>query len=141
VDLEGDSFGKIYEYFLSEFAAAEGSMGGEFYTPTSIVRLLVEVLEPFRGRILDPACRSGGSEDGSEHHLKRGGLIGLGNEGEAANRVFAPQVPRGSHAEPYRHISSSEIPASFKRCRRRPVLSDWLAWMGTDSLTSESGFM
>ena len=60
VDLEGDSFGRIYEYFLSEFAAAEGSMGGEFYTPISIVRLLVEVLEPFRGRILDPACGSGG---------------------------------------------------------------------------------
>src|SRR6185312_5910621 len=60
VDLEGDSFGKIYEYFLGEFAASEGSMGGEFYTPTSIVRLLVEVLEPFHGRILDPACGSGG---------------------------------------------------------------------------------
>ena len=60
VDLQGDSFGKIYEYFLGEFAASEGSMGGEFYTPTSIVRLLVEILEPFHGRILDPACGSGG---------------------------------------------------------------------------------
>jgi type I restriction enzyme M protein len=60
VDLEGDSFGKIYEYFLSEFASAEGSMGGEFYTPTSIVRLMVEILEPFEGRVLDPACGSGG---------------------------------------------------------------------------------
>ncbi len=60
VDLQGDSFGKIYEYFLGEFAASEGSMGGEFYTPTSIVRLLVEVLEPFEGRVLDPACGSGG---------------------------------------------------------------------------------
>ncbi len=60
MDLEGDSFGKIYEYFLGEFAASEGSMGGEFYTPTSIVRLLVEVLEPFEGRVLDPACGSGG---------------------------------------------------------------------------------
>ncbi|HEV8237853.1 MAG TPA: class I SAM-dependent DNA methyltransferase [Thermoanaerobaculia bacterium] len=60
VDLEGDSFGKIYEYFLAEFAMTEGQGGGEFYTPTSIVRLLVEVLEPFRGRVLDPACGSGG---------------------------------------------------------------------------------
>lgn len=60
VDLEGDSFGKIYEYFLAEFAMTEGHGGGEFYTPTSIVRLLVEVLEPFRGRVLDPACGSGG---------------------------------------------------------------------------------
>jgi type I restriction enzyme M protein len=57
---EGDSFGRIYEYFLGEFARAEGGRGGEFYTPISIVRLLVEVLEPFRGRILDPACGSGG---------------------------------------------------------------------------------
>jgi type I restriction enzyme M protein len=60
VDLEGDSFGKIYEYFLAEFAQAEGSGGGEFYTPTSIVRLMVEILEPFEGRVLDPACGSGG---------------------------------------------------------------------------------
>jgi type I restriction enzyme M protein len=60
VDLEGDSFGKIYEYFLGEFAMTEGQGGGEFYTPTSIVRLLVEVIEPFRGRVLDPACGSGG---------------------------------------------------------------------------------
>jgi type I restriction enzyme M protein len=59
-DLEGDSFGKIYEYFLGEFAMAEGQGGGEFFTPTAIVRLLVEVLEPFKGRVLDPACGSGG---------------------------------------------------------------------------------
>jgi type I restriction enzyme M protein len=57
---EGDTFGRIYEYFLGEFARAEGGRGGEFYTPISIVRLLVEVLEPFHGRILDPACGSGG---------------------------------------------------------------------------------
>ena len=59
-DLDGDSFGKIYEYFLAEFAMTEGQGGGEFYTPTSIVRLLVEVLEPFTGKVLDPACGSGG---------------------------------------------------------------------------------
>jgi type I restriction enzyme M protein len=57
---EGDAFGRIYEYFLGEFAQAEGAMGGEFFTPLSIVRLLVEVLEPFHGRVLDPACGSGG---------------------------------------------------------------------------------
>jgi type I restriction enzyme M protein len=57
---EGDAFGRVYEYFLGEFARMEGSRGGEFYTPSSIVRLLVEVLEPFHGRILDPACGSGG---------------------------------------------------------------------------------
>ena len=55
-----DAFGRIYEYFLGEFARTEGQKGGEFYTPVSIVRLLVEVIEPFHGRILDPACGSGG---------------------------------------------------------------------------------
>ena len=60
VDLEGDSFGKIYEYFLGQFAMSEGQGGGEFYTPTSIVKLIVEILEPFQGRVLDPACGSGG---------------------------------------------------------------------------------
>lgn len=55
-----DAFGRIYEYFLGEFARTEGQKGGEFYTPASIVRLLVEVIEPFDGRILDPACGSGG---------------------------------------------------------------------------------
>lgn len=60
VDTGYDAFGRIYEYFLGEFARTEGQKGGEFYTPSSIVRLLVEVIEPFHGRILDPACGSGG---------------------------------------------------------------------------------
>jgi type I restriction enzyme M protein len=55
-----DAFGRIYEYFLGEFARAEGQKGGEFYTPSGIVRLLTEVIEPYHGRILDPACGSGG---------------------------------------------------------------------------------
>jgi len=57
---EGDIFGAIYEYFLGKFAMAEGQKAGEFYTPTSIVKLIVNVIEPFHGRILDPACGSGG---------------------------------------------------------------------------------
>jgi type I restriction enzyme M protein len=60
LDIEGDAFGKIYEYFLGEFAMSEGQKGGEFFTPTSLVRLIVEVIEPLRGRILDPAGGSGG---------------------------------------------------------------------------------
>jgi type I restriction enzyme M protein len=55
-----DAFGRIYEYFLGEFARTEGQKGGEFYTPSSIVKLLTEIIEPFHGRILDPACGSGG---------------------------------------------------------------------------------
>jgi type I restriction enzyme M protein len=58
--LEGDAFGLIYEYFLAKFALAEGRAGGEFFTPMSVVRLIVEILEPFEGRIFDPACGSGG---------------------------------------------------------------------------------
>lgn len=59
-DIEGDAFGKVYEYFLGKFARAEGAKGGEYFTPTSIVRLIVEIIEPFNGKILDPACGSGG---------------------------------------------------------------------------------
>jgi type I restriction enzyme M protein len=59
-DIEGDGFGKVYEYFLGKFAVAEGAKGGEYFTPTSIVQLIVEILEPFNGKILDPACGSGG---------------------------------------------------------------------------------
>ncbi len=58
--LDFDAFGRIYEYFLGAFAMTEGQGGGEFYTPSSIVKLLAEIIEPFHGRILDPACGSGG---------------------------------------------------------------------------------
>jgi type I restriction enzyme M protein len=60
MDIEGDAFGKIYEYFLGKFAMTEGQKGGEFFTPTSIVKLIVGIIEPFHGRIYDPACGSGG---------------------------------------------------------------------------------
>lgn len=60
VDIEGDFFGKVYEYFLGKFAMSEGQRGGEFFTPISIVKLIVEIIEPYHGRIFDPACGSGG---------------------------------------------------------------------------------
>ena len=60
VDLSGDAFGKVYEYFLGNFALKERQKGGVFYTPESIVKLIVEILEPYHGRIFDPACGSGG---------------------------------------------------------------------------------
>ena len=59
-DFTGDLFGQIYEYFLSEFARSEGSKGGEFFTPRSVVRLMVEIIEPHGGKVFDPACGSGG---------------------------------------------------------------------------------
>jgi len=55
-----DIIGRVYEYFLSQFASAEGKKGGEFYTPRCIVRLLVEMLEPYKGRVYDPCCGSSG---------------------------------------------------------------------------------
>ena len=58
--LEYDAFGRIYEYFLGEFARTEGQKGGEFFTPSAIVRLIVEIIEPFHGRLLDLASGSGG---------------------------------------------------------------------------------
>jgi len=73
--IEGDAFGKIYEYFLGKFAMSEGQQGGEFFTPTSIVKLIVSVIEPFHGKIFDPACGSGGmfvqSAEFVEEHKKR----------------------------------------------------------------------
>lgn len=57
---EKDVLGRVYEYFLSKFASAEGKLGGEFYTPSCIVRTLVEMIEPYEGQIFDPACGSGG---------------------------------------------------------------------------------
>ncbi|MEW4528133.1 class I SAM-dependent DNA methyltransferase [Maioricimonas sp. JC845] len=55
-----DVLGRVYEYFLGKFAAAEGKLGGEFFTPSSVVRLLVEMIEPYEGRVYDPCCGSGG---------------------------------------------------------------------------------
>ena len=59
-NISGDAFGEIYEYFLGQFARSEGQKGGEFFTPQSIVKLIVEILEPYHGSIYDPACGSGG---------------------------------------------------------------------------------
>lgn len=59
-DASGDIFGQIYEYFLAEFARTEGQKGGEFFTPRSVVRLMVEIIEPHGGSVFDPACGSGG---------------------------------------------------------------------------------
>ncbi len=59
-DNEEDTVGRVYEYFLGKFAASEGKLGGEFYTPKSVVNLIAEMIEPFKGKIYDPCCGSGG---------------------------------------------------------------------------------
>lgn len=65
-----DVLGRVYEYFLGEFALAEGKKGGQFYTPASVVKLLVEMLEPYEGRVFDPCCGSGGMFVQSEKFIK-----------------------------------------------------------------------
>ena len=76
-DRSRDILGRVYEYFLGGFAGAEGKRGGEFYTPRSIVRLLVEMLEPYKGRVYDPCCGSGGMFVQSEKFVEEhGGRIG-----------------------------------------------------------------
>ena len=76
-----DLLGRVYEYFLGQFASAEGKKGGQFYTPRHVVRVLVEMLEPFNGRVLDPCCGSGGmfvqSERFVEAHGGRRGAIAI----------------------------------------------------------------
>jgi type I restriction enzyme M protein len=87
-NLEYDAFGRIYEYFLGEFARTEGQKGGEFFTPSSIVRLIVQILEPYHGRVLDPACGSGGmfvqSARFVQTHKTTPSTFGRGIQGEGA---------------------------------------------------------
>lgn len=72
-----DILGRVYEYFLGQFAGAEGKRGGEFYTPRSVVRVLVEMLEPYHGRVYDPCCGSGGMFVQSEKFVEEhGGRLG-----------------------------------------------------------------
>jgi type I restriction enzyme M protein len=72
-----DILGRVYEYFLGQFASAEGKKGGEFYTPRCVVKLLVEMIEPYKGRIYDPCCGSSGMFVQSEEFIRQhGGRIG-----------------------------------------------------------------
>ena len=76
-DKAKDILGRVYEYFLGGFAGSEGKRGGEFYTPRSVVRVLVEMLEPYKGRVYDPCCGSGGMFVQSERFVEEhGGRIG-----------------------------------------------------------------
>jgi type I restriction enzyme M protein len=82
-----DLLGRVYEYFLGRFASAEGKGGGEFYTPSSVVKLLVEMIEPYRGRVYDPCCGSGGMFVQSERFVEAhgGGRNDIAVYGEEMN--------------------------------------------------------
>ena len=81
-----DVLGRVYEYFLSQFASAEGKKGGEFYTPRCVVKLLVEMLEPYRGRVYDPCCGSSGMFVQSVEFI-RAHTTGNGNGGRARGDI------------------------------------------------------
>lgn len=84
-----DTLGRVYEYFLGQFADAEGKKGGQFYTPRSIVQLLVAMIEPFKGRVFDPCCGSGGMFIQSEKFVEahRGRLDDINVYGQESNQT------------------------------------------------------
>ncbi len=86
---KGDFLGKTFEYFLGEFALAEGKKGGQFYTPRSVVELLVEMLEPYKGRVLDPCCGSGGMFVHSEKFVQnhQGNVNDISIYGQESNQT------------------------------------------------------
>ena len=81
-----DVLGNVYEYFLEQFALAEGKKGGQFYTPRSVVRLLVRMIEPYRGRVYDPCCGSAGMFVQSIEFI-RAHASGNGNGGKAKGDI------------------------------------------------------
>jgi type I restriction enzyme M protein len=117
---EGDVFGKIYEYFLGKFALSEGQKGGEFYTPTSVVKLIVEVIEPFKqdARVFDPACGTGGmfvqSAKFVERHMgmQRLSIYGQEKVGETANLGKLNLFVNGLKGD-IRNINSSLTAAAY----------------------------
>lgn len=121
--LEGvskDLLGRVYEYFLGQFADAEGKKGGQFYTPRSIVQLLVEMIEPFRGRVFDPCCGSGGMFIQSEKFVEihRGRLDDIHVLGQESNQT------------------------TWKLCRMnlaiRNIDSDYVKWNSEGSLLNDA---
>ncbi|MCA9487143.1 SAM-dependent DNA methyltransferase [Candidatus Woesearchaeota archaeon] len=134
-----DLLGRVYEYFLGRFASAEGKGGGEFYTPKSIVELLVEMLEPYRGRIYDPACGSGGMFVQSEKFVEaHGGKIDdLSIYGQESNPTtwrlcvmnLAIRGIRGNigpfHADSFHHDVHKDLKADFIIANPPFNISDW----------------
>ena len=83
--------GRVYEYFLGGFAGSEGKRGGEFYTPRSVVRVLVEMLEPYKGRVYDPCCGSGGMFVQSEKFVEENHAAGSATSPSMGKRAITPR--------------------------------------------------
>lgn len=91
-----DILGRVYEYFLSQFASAEGRKGGQFYTPRHVVRILVEMLAPYEGRVFDPCCGSGGMFVQSARFIEAH-TSGNGNGGRARTTALHPSGGSGTY--------------------------------------------
>lgn len=134
-----DILGRVYEYFLTRFASAEGKNGGQFYTPSCVVRLLVEMLAPYKGRIYDPACGSGGMFVQSEKFVEsHGGKLGdisiYGQESNATTRRLAIMnlAIRGieadigkEHADTFRNVQHPDLRADYVLANPPFNDSDW----------------
>jgi type I restriction enzyme M protein len=134
-----DLLGRVYEYFLTRFASAEGKNGGQFYTPSCVVRCLVEMLAPYKGRIYDPACGSGGMFVQSEKFVEsHGGKLGdisiYGQESNATTRRLAIMnlAIRGieadfgkEHADTFRQDLHPDLRADYVLANPPFNDSDW----------------
>ncbi len=134
-----DLLGRVYEYFLTRFASAEGKNGGQFYTPSCVVRCLVEMLEPYKGRIYDPCCGSGGMFVQSEKFVEtHGGKVGdisiYGQESNATTRRLAVMnlAIRGieadfgpEHADSFRRDLHPDLRADYVLANPPFNDSDW----------------
>jgi len=134
-----DVLGRVYEYFLTQFASAEGKNGGQFYTPSCVVRCLVEMLAPYKGRIYDPCCGSGGMFVQSEKFVEaHGGKIGdisiYGQESNATTRRLAIMnlAIRGieadigkEHADTFRAVQHPDLRADYVLANPPFNDSDW----------------
>ncbi|MBM3766848.1 MAG: SAM-dependent DNA methyltransferase, partial [Acidobacteria bacterium] len=134
-----DVLGRVYEYFLTQFASAEGKNGGQFYTPACVVRVLVEMLAPYKGRVYDPCCGSGGMFVQSEKFVEaHGGKIGdiaiYGQESNSTTRRLALMnlALRGieadfgpEHADTFRRDLHPDLRADYVLANPPFNDSDW----------------
>ena len=134
-----DILGRVYEYFLGKFASAEGKKGGEFYTPRCVVRLLIEMIEPFKGRVYDPCCGSSGMFVQSEEFTRQhGGHIGdisvYGQESNPTTWRLAKMnlAIRGieanlgpQHADSFHNDLHKDLKADFILANPPFNMSDW----------------
>ncbi|MBV8675592.1 MAG: SAM-dependent DNA methyltransferase [Planctomycetaceae bacterium] len=134
-----DILGRVYEYFLGKFASAEGKAGGEFYTPQAVVKLLVEMIEPYRGRVYDPCCGSGGMFVQSErfveaHGGRRSDLSIFGQESNPTTWKLCKMnlAIRGidnnlgpHHADTFHHDLHKDVKADYILANPPFNVSDW----------------